>query len=333
MPLHLLDNLTNLSNSDTARTALGSGAVGDDVFTADTEAAVHTAIGLYPISTQEFLSGSETIALPTGARYVSFTLIAGGGGGGSGRRGAASNTRSGGTGGRGGARVQLLPTPVSVFTWPLSYSVGAGGSGAAAITVDNTSGAVGVAGGNTTITSNGTIFKAVGGAGGNGGPTLAITGAPVATAATGILDAPVLLTNQLASPASNVSAGVANPANITSYQAGYGNAGGSINSSNTILAAGRAAHVGSPNVYEILGGLAGTSGSEVGKNGNTSLLTKIGTGGGGGVTTAVTFAGNAGGNGALYGGGGGGGSASVNGQNSGAGGNGAGGYIQITFWY
>jgi hypothetical protein len=333
MPLHLLDNLTNLSNPDLARTALGSGAVGDDVFTADTEAAAHTAIGLYPISTQEFLSGSGTIALPTGARYVSFDMIAGGGGGGSGRRGATSTARSGGTGGRGGARVQLLPTPVTIFTWPLSYSVGAGGSGAAAITVDDTSGAVGGAGGDTTITSNGTIFKAVGGAGGNGGLNGTTAGATFAGASTGILDSPVLLTNQLASPNSNAIAAVATPPNTTSYQAGFGGAGGSINTTNTILGAGRAANVGNANVYEILGGLAGSTGSEVGKNGNTSLLTKIGTGGGGGVTKATIFAGNAGGNGALYGGGGGGGSASLNGFNSGAGGNGAGGRIEITFWY
>jgi hypothetical protein len=284
-------------------------------------------------TTVEYTSGSGTIDLPKGAKFVSFTLIGGGGGGGSGRRGAASNTRSGGTGGRGGARVQLLPTPVSVFTWPLSYSVGAGGSGAAAITVDNTSGAVGVAGGDTTITSNGTIFKAVGGAGGRGGLTGTTSGAVFAFSSTGILDAPVVLISQVGSPSSNLSAGVANPADITSYQPGFGNAGGSINSSNTVLAAGRAANVGSANVYQILGGLAGSPGSEVGKNGNTSLLTKIGTGGGGGVTKAGTFAGNAGGNGALYGGGGGGGSASVNLQNSGAGGNGAGGLIQVTFYY
>jgi hypothetical protein len=333
MPLHLLDNLTNLSNPDLARTALGSGAVGDDVFTADTEAAVHTAIGLYPISTQEFLSGSGTIALPTGARYVSFDMIAGGGGGGSGPRGAAGTGRSGGTGGRGGCRVQLPPTPVTELTWPVSYVVGAGGSGAAAITADSTSGAVGVAGGDTTITSNGFVFKATGGARGNGGLIgLNAAGAGAIVISTGIFGSPLFLLQQAGGVASSQTGSVLTPADVSGYHTSAGGAGGGISSANAVLAAGRAANVGSTTVYQILGGLAGVAGNELGKNGNTALISKTGTGGGGGIAT-FSFTGNAGGNGALYGGGGGGGSASINGQNSGAGGNGAGGRIQITFWY
>jgi hypothetical protein len=312
---------------------LGSGAVGDDVFTADTEAAAHTAIGLYPISTQEFLSGSGTIALPTGARYVSFDMIAGGGGGGSGPRGAAGTGRSGGTGGRGGCRVQLPPTPVSEFTWPVSYVVGAGGAGGAARTADSQTGAVGSAGGNTTITSNGTIFKATGGARGNGGAISGnASGSGALTVSTGILGGPLFLLVQTGGVASSQTGSVLTPANILGYHTSSGGAGGGISSANAVLNAGRAANVGNINVYEILGGLAGTPGSEVGKNGNTALISKTGTGGGGGRAT-FSFTGNAGGNGALYGGGGGGGSASINGQNSGAGGNGAGGRIQITFWY
>ena len=316
------------------RTALGSGAVGDDVFTADTEAAVHTAIGLYPISTQEFLSGSGTIALPTGARYVSFDMIAGGGGGGSGPRGAAGTGRSGGTGGRGGCRVQLPPTPVSEFTWPVSYVVGTGGTGGAARTADSQSGVVGTDGGNTTITSNGFVFRATGGARGNGGLIgLNATGAGAIVTSTGIFGSPLFLVGQAGGVASSQTGSVLTPADTQGYHTSAGGAGGGISSANAVLAAGRASNVGSTTVYQILGGLAGVAGNELGKNGNTALISKTGTGGGGGIATAVTFAGNAGGNGALYGGGGGGGSASVNGENSGAGGNGAGGYIQITFWY
>jgi hypothetical protein len=333
MPLHLLDNLTNLSNPDLARTALGSGAVGDDVFTADTEAAAHTAIGLYPISTQEFLSGSGTIALPTGARYVSFTLIAGGAGGGSGARGATSTARSGGTGGRAGALFGIAPTPVTEFTWPVSYVVGAGGAGGAAITADNTSGDVGVAGDDTTITSNGVIFKAVGGARGNGGPIgSGAQGAPALGAAQGILGYSSLL-NMNGSVNSNTGSGLATGGFLAFHYPTSGGTGGSISTTNSILAGAPSVNMGTVNTYQVLGGLRGEAAAETGGNGNQSISTKAGTGGGGGRTTAVTFAGNAGGNGALYGGGGGGGSASVNGQNSGAGGNGADGRIQITFWY
>jgi hypothetical protein len=333
MPLHLLDNLTNLSNPDLARTALGSGAVGDDVFTADTEAAAHTAIGLYPISTQEFLSGSGTIALPTGARYVSFTLIGGGGGGGSGARGAANANKSGGVGGRGGGYVSILPTPVSIFTWPISYSVGVGGAGGAARELDTSAGNKGFNGTETTITSNSNIIKAISGAGSSGGSNVGNTGSGFALAnVNGILGAGPLGSSS-AVTASNATANSNGSTGSNIHFPSSGGPGGGISSTSTIFNGGNGTPLGTANIYVVNGGLAGVSGDELGKNGNTDSFTKAGTGGGGGRATAVTLAGNAGGNGALYGGGGGGGSASVNGQNSGAGGNGADGRIQITFWY
>lgn len=293
---------------------------------------------LYSLSllttTLEYTSGSGTIDLPKGAKFVSFTLIGGGGGGGSGCRGAAGLGRSGGSGGRGASRIQLPPTPVTELTWPVSYAVGIGGAGGAARTGDSQAGAVGSGGGNTTITSNGFQFRASGGADGRGGVISGnAAGAPSLVLSNGFFGSPVPLVIQAGSLATSNTTSVLTPADTQGYLTSAGGGGGGISSANAVLAAGRSSNVGSTAVYQILGGLAGTSGSEVGKNGNTALISKTGTGGGGGVATAVTFAGNAGGNGALYGGGGGGGSASVNGRNSGAGGNGAGGYIQVTFYY
>jgi hypothetical protein len=230
--------------------------------------------------------------------------------------------------------VQLPPTPVTELTWPVSYVVGTGGAGGAAITADSQAGAVGTDGGNTTITSNGFVFRATGGARGNGGVINGnAAGSSGLVLSTGIFGSMLLLITQQGSTATSQTGSVLTPADVQGYHAGVAGGGGGISSANAVLNAGRAANVGGTAIYQILGGLAGSSGSEVGKNGNTALISRTGTGGGGGIATATTFAGNAGGNGALYGGGGGGGSASVNGQNSGAGGNGAGGYIQITFWY
>jgi hypothetical protein len=291
-------------------------------------------------TTVEYTSGSGTIALPKGAKFVSFILIGGGGGGGSGATSASLVAKSGGIGGRGGSYISIVPTPISQFTWPISYSVGAGGAGGAAVTTPTTAGSRGAVGGDTTITSNGNTIKAIGGVssllpilGSQGGtPNASTNGAIALTLVNGILGNGFYGSSSVLT-ASSSTANSTVGASINNHAPSSGGPGGGISSTNIIFNGGAGTPLGTANIYVVNGGAAGISGDELGKSGNTDSFTKAGTGGGGGRATAGTLSGNAGGNGALYGGGGGGGSASVNLQNSGAGGNGAGGLIQVTFYY
>jgi hypothetical protein len=328
-------NLSEITNPALARDALGSGIVGDELFVSETQGEAQAAIGLFPMSVEEYTSGSGQIALPENAKFVSFELVGGGGGGGSGCRQPTSTARSGGSGGRGGCRISVPPTPVANLTWPLLYGVGAGGAGGASILANGTNGQIGVSGGDTFIQNGvgGVAFRATGGERGNGGLLNAnASGTTALTVSSGLVNGGLLGTTLGTQVASSVSNGTSTSTTNSFYATG-GGSGGGITNGNIALLPGAGYHMGVPRVLEILGGAAGIAGSEIGKDGNTNPINKSGTGGGGGQAVSVTYAGSAGGNGGLYGGGGGGGSASVNGQPSGKGGDGAGGLIQVTFYY
>ena len=328
-------NLNEITNPALARDALGSGTVGDQLFTAETQANAQTALGLLPMSISRFTTGSGTITIPPEAKFVSFIIIGGGGGGGSGAVSPAGQAASGGTGGRGGIYIGTLPFLVSDLDGSaITYSVGAGGVGGPATVANGTGGSVGGSGGGTTVTINGSGITAAGGIGGLAGVVNAST-STVASAlnANGTIgtgtSAPSI--GATASASGGASAGNASPG---TYYPTSGGPGGSISTTSVVNSGGPGTTMGTVGLnHTLLGGASGISGSEVGKVGLTSLFTRAGTGGGGGMATAVTFAGNSGGAGGLFGGAGGGGSGARNGQPSGAGGNGAGGLVQVTFYY
>jgi hypothetical protein len=326
-------NLAEITNPALARDALGSGTVGDQVFTSETQSDVYDIIGIRPITRVEYTSGSGIIDIPSDAKLVSFLLIGGGGGGGSGCRKAPTTAGSGGSGGTPGRWVAVPPIPISELgTSSVLFSVGEGGVGGPARTTNDTAGQTGTVGGVSSITFAGTTIAA---SGGSGGPNGAINQNSSSVAGIGGSHGVIGYGGFFITTASNPSLITGNSAAIplvnNSYPTSGGPAGG-MSAAGTIYSGAAGGTLGVA-AYSVVGGSAGTGISPTGKVGKTSLVTRAGTGGGGARTSDTTFSGNAGGNGGLYGGGGGGGSPSNNGWDSGAGGNGAGGLVQVTFYY
>jgi hypothetical protein len=326
-------NLAEITNPALARDALGSGTVGDQVFTSETQSDVYDIIGIRPITRVEYTSGSGIIDIPSDAKLVSFLLIGGGGGGGSGCRKAPTTAGSGGSGGTPGRWVAVPPIPISELgTSSVLFSVGGGGVGGPARTTNDTAGQTGTVGGVSSITFAGTTIAA---SGGSGGPNGAINQNSSSVAGIGGSHGVIGYGGFFITTASNPSLITDNSAAIplvnNFYPTSGGPAGG-MSAAGTIYSGAAGGTLGVA-AYSVVGGSAGTGISPTGKVGKTSLVTRAGTGGGGARTSDTTFSGNAGGNGGLYGGGGGGGSPSNNGWDSGAGGNGAGGLVQVTFYY
>jgi hypothetical protein len=325
-------NLSGITNPTLARDALGSGTIGDELFTSETQEEAQAVLGILPTSIVEFYSGAGSINIPAEAKFVSFILIGGGGGGGSGSRGLSTVARSGGTGGTAGRWIAIPPIPISQLGGSASYVVGSGGAGGSSQTFDSLTGVSGSVGGNTVLTIGSNVISVGGGAGGLAG---LLNSGTSSIGLVGSVNGTIGSAGLAATPAANGSliTGNSNPqaATATHYPTSGGPAGG-IAANGTVFLGASGTAIGS-NSYVVTGGLAGTSISPTGKNGNTTIFTRAGTGGGGAMTTSSISPGNRGGDGGLYGGGGGGGSPSVNGQPSGAGGNGAGGLVQVTFYY
>lgn len=266
---------------------------------------------------------SDTWTRPTGY-YTSLRCIAiaGGSGGGSGGAVAASTACTGGGGGGGGGRADMT-APFSEFAATETVLVGGGGLGGTGVA--SGVGNAGIAGSQSSMTKNGTIFcrarqgtgggagqnSATAGAASTGGISSATGGAGAASSATGLLGPTGA--NAQASGGGGAGAGVtaANPGATSAGGAGGGTSSG---------AAGSAGSAGSG-----AGGGAGGDGTDW----SASDALPGGGGGGGGSESDSIHDGGAGGKGGLYGAGGGGGGACRPIGTSGKGGDGAKGIVVV----
>jgi len=265
------------------------------------------------------------------SQAVSFILISAGSGGGSGRRGT-DGASGGGAGGAGASGSSTIGIPAVYFGATETVTVPAGGSGGAAQTVNDSNGndgamsgralfggyqtadPSGVAGGGTTGDVTGksgyATFPPV--------PTLTATG----LAGKGKIIAGVNGTEQ--GPTSytiffdGAAGGGAGADSGTPYQGGSGAPRTRVDTTVIIAASAGGIETGTIN------GTAGTSES----GGGLGIFT-TGTGGGGGGGQSSGGAAGIGGAGGVPGGGGGGGGGSINGTNSGAGGDGARGEVWV----
>ncbi len=297
--------------------------------------------------TQVFTS-SGTWTKPAGANFVYVVVIGAGGGGGSGQKG----NQNGGSGAGGGA-VSIGVFPASILGATETITVGTGGSGGLAQTIDTTAGNDGTDG---TASSFGSWLFAGGGGKGTGGPLSGAGdvaggggGGTIGNGSGSTGGAPsVSGTNAFAGQ------GPTGTNTSTSYNAEYGGgtggaAGNTVTSGiagSSIFAAGGGGGAGGGSVvngsaggnsqsYTVGGGGVGGigDGNHPGTAGSPASSNQKGfggQGGGGGSRSSSTTAGS-GGAGGAPGGGGGGGGGSTNGasKNSGAGGPGARGEVQV----
>lgn len=274
---------------------------------------------------------------PAGAVLVRVICVGGGGGGASGRRGATSTARAGGGGGAGGYVTEVL-WDASQLGSSETITVGTGGTGGAGRAADNLSGLPG-GDGNPSFFGGSSITNAkqmaAGGGGGTGGST---ANGPGGTGAT-------TFGSSVQFYGSDGGAGTFSAVGVTASVGGRGPGGGG--GASGLSAANASANGGSgasgsyaafPTATTGGGGSgggawllpSGASGASATTDGTSAFL--FGSGGGGGKNDVLgAYPGGAGGS---PGGGGGGGAASLNGNASGNGGNGAdGGVYVISYCY
>jgi hypothetical protein len=263
-------------------------------------------------------AGTHDWVKPLNAKQVFVYLVGGGGGGGSGQRGSATYGLDAGGGGGGGAR-SSSSWPGTLLQPTESVTIGAGGTGGAATGTDNTVGNGGTDGAATTF---GSWLRAGGGGGGWGGGVPDQGGE---TRSHGGLSGGGM-ENGGGGGANAI--GMGNVAgNGGGLAAGGGGAGGTITGVGTVGQPQFGGQGGLARGEALNGGPAGTSGASPtdGTPGESAVVNEAagGGGGGGGGSRASGGAAAAGATGGSYGGGGGGGGASINGQLSGKGGDGA----------
>lgn len=298
---------------------------------------------------------------PPGYSSVDADLIGGGGGGGSGRRGAAASFRNGGAPGGAPSRIQRHILNL-VASASYAIAIGANGTGGVVQSVDNTNGNPGTTGGNTSFSTLWTAFGGIGGIGG-GNATIVTTGSGsiasgVSTTAASAGGAPT--PNAALGAAANVDnigdggGGGTNTSLSGNSEWGGAGAGSQPNAATVTLsgssirgvsAAGHGGHITDTNTFPAtagttgrnktytvgggsLGGVCGavpTAGTDGAATTSDDDAGNPGSGGG----SSASVAAQRGGNGSLPGGPGGGGGASLNGLNSGAGGDGAPGRVII----
>ena len=258
------------------------------------------------------LSGTWTKM--TNATSLNILCIGAGGGGGSGRRGAAGTARWGGGGGAGAGYTDRV-MPASMVGASETVTVGIGGVGGAAVTTNDTDGNQGVAGGETAF---GLWVHAPGGGYGFAGS--AVSGAGGTPVATGMFSGGSGASGDDGTTAGQIGSD-------GQYLAPGGGGGGGGISVGNVSSAGGAGGTGSESRQSPLTGGAGGAPGAVGSSSITGE--GAGGGGGGGGNAGGAGAGFVGGEGGYAGGGGGGGGASVNGQASGAGGDGMRGLVIV----
>lgn len=307
-------------------------------------------------------TASESFIWPPGYAELEIDLVGGGGGGGSGRRGAASTTRYGGAPGGTPARIparRVRGTPGAA----IALTIGAAGVGGAAVTVDTTSGEPGTAGGNTAFGTYATAYGGVGGVGGSAASQRTSGSGSMGPGASGTttkggLPSGAAMGDQVDGYQNNIGEG--GGAAVASLPGGctvYGGAGSNSNSTtvatitdggssmygvpgatcgalitSTNTMATKAGDAGARGSYTPGGGPVGgtcggtpTAGADGAAAASTDDVGESGAGGGSSITVDAA----AGGNGGFPGGAGGGGGASLNGFNSGKGGDGAAGRAVI----
>lgn len=256
---------------------------------------------------RETFTANGTWTRPAGVNNVLVRVIAAGGGGGGGGGFPASGGESGGAGGSGGAAGQIVLAPANVTAASYTVSVGTGGTGGAP-GAQLFNGSTGSGGGNSSFVGSDVSITALGGAGGDFGRT--------------------------STSGSTGGVGITPFAKLSTMS--YGSGSGGDGFAPFVVGGSGSAGESSPYAAGGTGGI-GTSADAVGS------------GGGGGGGAACLGAGGAGadgrqsagpaalpgGNGAGYGSGGGGGagcpSNAVPINNPTAGGNGAGGIVEVYY--
>lgn len=340
-------NLSDLTNTATARTNLGLGglAVLNDAPSNGSQYARQNGAwavvtggggGSGGVNIQSFTTaGTHTWTKPANAKWVVGYMFGAGGGGGSGARNAITGVRSGGGGGAGGGVLKFFFDAADLSATE-TVLIGAGGLGGAARTTDTTAGAGGSFGGETRLGLK--RYVAPGAPGGGGSLTSSASGG---TGSQGIIDGIVSITAVNAGGMGAANQGTIAGLNSQSYYLPSGGGGGGGSPANVSTSRGgaqggtkqAASSAGNGGLYiQVAGGSGGTTGGTLPTNGTDGSITiGGGTGGGSGAYRGAT-AGMNGSNGGAWGGGGGGGSGSDNGFASGAGGNGgAGALVMITF--
>jgi hypothetical protein len=269
--------------------------------------------------------------IPTGAVAARVTIIPGGNGGGSGRRGAAGTVRCGGGGGA--SNPSLGPHIVfdvgSATTWGLA--LGVPGAGGAAVTTDDTNGNPGAIAGLATFTM-GTLtirWPQLGGNGLNGGGGTATSGqgGGILTSSGGL--------NCAGGSASNTGGVGGSGGHSYGLCGSGGGSGGGITAANVANNGGPGGviYVYGPSYFGPLGGVVDGAAPQTGAAAaGLGIYPTPGQGGGGGAAS-ITTAAQAGADGLGYGAAGAGGGASLNGFNSGRGGNGGPAYARVEWLY
>lgn len=290
------------------------------------------------------------------AKFVRAFIYGGGSGGGSGRRGASTNA-GGASGGAGGGFLQLY-APADFFGATEAVVVGAGGTGGAAQTVNDTNGNDGGIGAISSFGDFDSNRQTTAGSDPNGRGGVNGTITNVNTTQPMILNLVDTIVGTITGQSRNPTAGAGT---LT-----IGSSGTSINlgtptifTSLTIISGAGGGGSGADSVTERQSGngstiafvdytgavlytfatggtgglesatINGTDGSSGVQSTEYSYYYTMGAGGGGGGGQSVGAAAGNGGNGGFPGGGGGGGGGSLNGTDSGAGGDGADGLVVV----
>lgn len=285
------------------------------------DARVGGAITAARPNVQTFYVGGTWVK-PVGVTVVRAFLITGGAGGGSGRQGAPGTVRCGGDGGNPGVVLDWMFNAATLAaTVPVIVPPGA--AGGAAVTTPDTNGNDGASAtawtkvGFGALYSLGPYYLYAGGKGGKATGSPTPVPQPTSTMPGGV--------GALAN-----AVGIAGNASLTAALTPVGGgAGGGITTANTPSNGGVA---GALYIVDYNGSLGGVVDGELPFPPDPNPSGILLGGGGPGGAASITKAAQAGANGTVYGGGGGGGGASANGFNSGAGGNGGPGIVQIACW-
>lgn len=260
---------------------------------------------------RETFTANGTWTRPAGVNNVLVRVIAAGGGGGGGGGFPASGGDSGGAGGSGGAAGQIVLAPANVTAASYTITVGALGTGGAA-GPQLVNGSPGVAGGNSSFVGSDASITALGGSGGSGGQCGQVAASSTGGVAVGSFTALSTMTYK---------SGAAGNGRLPTIAGDAGSVGES-----SPYAAGGTAGLGTP---------SDAIGSGGGGGGGAAALGAGGTGANARQGTGLTPAASPGGAGAGYGSGGGGGAGcfanNVALNNPSAGGNGAGGIVEVYY--